>query len=849
MPACRLPWMLSLFAVLSGSPLLAADVDPFDWPYWRGPEMNGISREKNLPDTWDPDSGENVVWKSEALGTRSTPIVLNKKLYTLCRHKPHTTEECEKVVCADASTGEILWENTFNVFLSDVPDTRVGWSSVVGDPESGNVFALGVCGLFQCIDGKTGKTLWSHSLSEEMGLLTTYGGRTNFPIVFENLAIISGVTTGWGAYSTPAFRIMAFDKRNGQSVWIASTRLRPADTTYSAPVIAVIDGEAQFIIGSGDGAVWSLQPRTGKILWNYDVTLRGVNATPLVVGNTVFCGHGEENMDDPTKMGAFFALDATKRGNITKTGELWKVKEQFISKGQPLVVGDIIYGTDESGTIFIDDAATGKMLGKKKIGTVGRGSAVYGDGKIYACDATGRWFIFEPDGKNLKVLHQLRLSVEVNGSPIISHGKVILPTETMMYAIGLKDAKPAADPQPPRAEETPASADETPATANVVPVESLLRPGQKQQFAVWLYNAKGRFLKVAKPEDVKYEVAGGGEVDASGKYQSPQETAGSGVIVTATVGELKATARLRVIPEFPWKITYDDGVVPVTGVGMRYRNIGIDHDYFNNLKARDPLAAKLYIFLLTTFTNSEKPAAKFDDATPQELWRNLRRYLGLLETVTTQDEGKAALDAALKILQEDEVIKEFSWTGEDKTPQLSVARGPRKVEGNGVMCKITTIPLGTRSQGWLGHPDSKNYVIQTDAMANKAEVAAGADPNAKMPDIGVINQRYRLEMMGAAQQLKVYSWYPHDQKVHIADFAWEPDTWYTLKFQVNNETRDGVEYSVCRGKVWKQADTEPEAWSIEWADTPSNEHGSPGLFGNAKDTEIFFDNVIVTPQK
>jgi len=843
----RFSWILSLFVVTSAAPLWAADIDPLDWPYWRGPEMNGISREKGLPDKWDPE-GENVVWKSEELGTRSTPIVLNNKLYTLCRHNPHTPQEAEKVVCADATTGEILWRNVFNVFLSDVPDTRVGWSSVVGDPKSGNVFALGVCGLFQCIDGKTGKTLWSHSLSEEFGLLTTYGGRTNYPIVFENLAIISGVVIGWGDMAKPAFRILAFDKRNGQCVWFTSTKLFPADTTYSAPVTAIIDGQAQLIIGAGDGSVYSLQPRTGKILWNYDVTIRGVNATPLVVGNKVICGHGEENADDPTKMGAFFAVDATQTGNITKPGELWKIDEQFVSKGQPLALEDRLYSIDESGYFFVNDFETGKLLTKKKLGTMGRGSAVYGDGKIYVADATGRWYIFEPNGKDLKVLHQLRLGVEINGSPIISHGKVFLPTETMMYAIGLPDAQPTADPQPTAAEETPASADTTPATALLVPVESLLLPGQKQQLSVWLYNAKGRFLSVSKPDEVQFSIAGGGEMDEQGKYHAPKDAEAIASVVTATVGEIKAAARIRVVPEFPWNITYDDGIVPITGVGIRYRNIAIDHDYFNDVKARNPLAAKLYIYLMTQFINNERPGAKFDDATPQQLWTQMRRYLGVLDTVTTQEQGKEILDPLLKILQDDEVVKEFSWTGDEKIgPQLTVARGGRKMQGNGVMCKITTIPLGTRSQGWMGHPGSNNYTIQTDALANKAVAAAGADANAKMPDIGVINQRYRMDLMGASQELKLYSWYPHDQKFFTVPFPWEPDVWYTLKFQVNNETRDGVDYSVCRGKAWKKADPEPEAWSIEWADTPANLTGSPGLFGNAKDTEIFFDNVQVTP--
>src|SRR5690606_32541276 len=115
-----------------------------------------ISREKNLPDRWEP-GGENVIWQRPELASRSTPIVMNGKIYLLQNDRPASPEEGEKVVCADAATGEVLWQNRFNVFLSDVPDTRVGWSSVVGDPETGNVYALGVCGVFIAIDGKTGK--------------------------------------------------------------------------------------------------------------------------------------------------------------------------------------------------------------------------------------------------------------------------------------------------------------------------------------------------------------------------------------------------------------------------------------------------------------------------------------------------------------------------------------------------------------------------------------------------------------------------------------------------------------------------------------------------------------------
>jgi hypothetical protein len=70
-----------------------------------------------------------------------------------------------------------------------------------------------------------------------------------------------------------------------------------------------------------------------------------------------------------------------------------------------------------------------------------------------------------------------------------------------------------------------------------------------------------------------------------------------------------------------------------------------------------------------------------------------------------------------------------------------------------------------------------------------------------------------------------------------------------LKMIVTNEERDGETVSVCRGKAWKKSESEPSQWLIEWVDAPANLTGSPGLFGNAKDSEIFVDNVSIVPQK
>src|SRR6185369_17279602 len=141
--ATLLVWT-SVFLVTAGAQE-KAKVDPLDWPYWRGPEYNSISRETGLPDTINPDggSGSNLAWKRDDLGGRSTPVVLRGKLYTILRANPATPTEGERVVCIDAATGKDIWQSRHNVWSSDVPDTRVGWSSVTADPETGNVYALG----------------------------------------------------------------------------------------------------------------------------------------------------------------------------------------------------------------------------------------------------------------------------------------------------------------------------------------------------------------------------------------------------------------------------------------------------------------------------------------------------------------------------------------------------------------------------------------------------------------------------------------------------------------------------------------------------------------------------------
>ena len=725
-------------------------------------------------DDFDPAGGEgsNVTWFREDLGTRSTPIVMNGKLYTLTRHHLETASEGEQVICVDAATGETIWENQFNVWLSDVPDTRVGWSSVVGDPETGNVYALGVCGYFQCINGETGETIWSRSMHEEFGFLSTYGGRTNFPVVCDDQVIISAVVIGWGEMAKPAHRFVSMDKRTGDVIWFDGTTPLPYDTTYSPPALKVINGQKQLIFGSGDGRVWGIQPRTGKKLWNYGLARRGLNTGPFVIGDRVFTGQSEEVFDpNSNRMGTLVGLRVGEGDlNSQEDHVLWKIDELMVGKSAPLVIDNRLYAFEDGGNLLVHDVETGEEVEIKyedrkiqrltKLRNM-RSNPLYADGKIYAVSEAGQWFIAKPDeekGLDFIAYSGRDKSVgDTNASPIASHGRVYITTAGGIYCLEDKTKEHGLAEIPEQLEETPAKEDDEVAQVQVVPAEVLIRPGEKVDFNVRLYNANGQFLRSEKFAAWSVEGAGG-TITQSGKYTSPDDAAHTAATVTCAIGDKAGTGRVRIVPDLPWSFDFDD--VELAGEDRAGRQVG-----------QPPI----------------------------------------------------------------------SWVG------MRYRHAIREKDGNKVMVKVNTIPKGTRSQGWIGHPDLHDYTIQADVMGDLA--------GDQLPEIGVTAQGYTLAIQGNNQLIQIRTWVTQERlSLHEANrnedgsskckfpFQWEANKWYTMKLKVTNEDK----VAKLQGKVWPKGEDEPEAWTIECEDPSPQRTGAPGFYGDANFAEIYIDNIQVT---
>jgi outer membrane protein assembly factor BamB len=768
-----------LLTSTSGSLARAAD-----WPDWRGPNLDRHYVGPPLVTSFDPEDGTNVLWKNDEAGGISTPVIMGGRLFTLVRHKPGTKEEAEKVLCLDAATGQKRWENIFNVYLSDVPAERVGWSAVATDPETDTVFAHGVCGVFTAIDAATGATKWQRSLHEEFGFLSTYGGRTNIPVVFEDLVIASAVVTGWGDTARPAHRFLGLDKTTGVVRWMSGTRELPEDTTYSSPTITDFGGTAAMVFGSSDGSIWNFQPRTGKPAWQFRLSRRGINASPLVTDDMIYASQAEENLDN-TSMGCATAFTAGGSGDITASHLAWQHKGVTDGRSMPVVLEDRVYFVEDGAKVNAFDRATGKRIGRpqKLLGTIVRGSPLVADGKLTICSTSG-WHVIEPTDDGIRFVNRMRLDEddEVTASPIAADGRLYLTTGARIYCLGTNNAGEPSAAVKTRSQRV-AAATHAPAGpaawVQVVPAEVQIAAGETVALSVRLFDAAGRFVKESPAEFS----ATAGTVSPDGRYTAPAGEHAA-AIVTAKVDGLEGRSRIRSIPPLPWHFNFEaipfaphpktglpQGEPPLPWIGMRYRH------------------------------------------------------------------------------------------------------AVREIDGSRCLVKVTTIPKGTRSQGWIGPIGLHDYSIQADFRAQETGVEEPGSPasgtpgstdsdadafaqafgnpaaleKARMPDMGLIAQRYTLDLMGAAQQLQLRSW-PPQVATHFSKtipFSWDAGRWYTMKFEAH--TRG--DSAILRGKVWPRGEPEPTAWTIEATHDAGNLQGSPGFFGNSKESEIYIDNVSVEAVK
>src|SRR5258706_378282 len=421
------------------------------WLNWRGPQQNGSSLEKNLPEKLEVN---DALWVADFPG-QSTPVVANGKLYIM-GYLGEGPDLQEGVACLDAERRKKLWQRLYNDSLSDTIYQRYATSSATVDSETGDVFMQGTQGILAAFNAD-GQLLWRHSLMEEFGRLTFPNSRTASPVIDQDLVITRGITANWGAQGPAADRFYAFDKKTGELVWAANPGDRPKDNSFSHPYLGWLGGKRVFYSATGDGSVVCVNARTGDALWRVPLFKAGINATVLVHNtNKVIAVYGTPY--EPGQMVALKILDVEPTNAAAGPVVLERSKVQLwavdlsTSASAPILAGDTAYIVTEKGDLCAVDANSGKILWKIKLGIEERNACpLYADGKLYVpmlddpaskaaggeAGTTGAFYIIKP-GDKPEILTHIALDGRCFGTPTAYNGKVYIQTTRHVYCFGKK---------------------------------------------------------------------------------------------------------------------------------------------------------------------------------------------------------------------------------------------------------------------------------------------------------------------------------------------------------------------------------------------------------------------------
>jgi outer membrane protein assembly factor BamB len=444
------------------------------------------------------------------------------------------------------------------VYLSDVPQHRAGWASPAIDPDTGNIYALTVGAQLVALSSD-GKTVWSRSMVDEYGAITTHGGRTVSPVIDGDKVVINVLNAGWGEQARTGNRYFAFDKRTGAPIWVSAPQTWHYDTNYSTPVVAEIGGVHMLIVGGTDGVVHALNAGTGAPLWGWHITKRALNNSVLVDGTTVYVAHSEENTTT-SEMGMVAAVDGTVRGTVQPSHVKWTTLGFLGGFASPVMDDERLYHVDNGAVLGAFERASGRMLWHRNLGTIQKGSPVLADGKLYVGTENGKFFILRPRADGVDVLDEDLLGSPQNpeviiASPIVSNGRVYVVSMDATYAIGPKTPGGQKSPPSPSAAGNPSRSPSAaaPATVLVFPAEVTLAPGARQQFHARVYDANGELLGEQKANWSSEGLAG--SIGPDGTYAGG--TAAEAGVIKAAVGAVTGAARVRVLPPFPWNFDFE----------------------------------------------------------------------------------------------------------------------------------------------------------------------------------------------------------------------------------------------------------------------------------------------------
>jgi outer membrane protein assembly factor BamB len=458
---------------------------------WGGsPDRNMVSGETGIPAEWDIKTKKNVKWTAK-LGSQTygSPVVAGGRVYVGTNNggnlrpevkddngvvvKPGIKGDKGVLVCLDEETGRFLWQATHDKLPSGAVNDWPEQGICSGPWVDGDrlYYVSNRCELV-CADAdgfydgendgpytsekythsQDADFLWILDMFNELKVFP-HNLATSSPVGFGDIVFVgtsNGVDEQHKKPPHPhAPDFLAVDKRTGKVLWKAGEPgANVLHGQWSSPAFGIMAGQPQVVFAGGDGWCYSYEPKTGQLLWKFDLnpkdskwlpggrgTRSSIIATPVIYEDKVFLCVGQDP-EHGDGVGHLYAIDGTKRGDVTDTGKVWHVGgEDFHRSLSTVAIADgLLYAADLSGYLNCFDVKTGKRHWQYDTFAAVWGSPCVVDGKVYLGTTDGEVVVLQ-HGKTMKKLAVNDVNSAVYTAPVAAGGVLYVASRRALFAI------------------------------------------------------------------------------------------------------------------------------------------------------------------------------------------------------------------------------------------------------------------------------------------------------------------------------------------------------------------------------------------------------------------------------
>jgi outer membrane protein assembly factor BamB len=381
-------------------------------------------------------SGKVNDW--ESLGILSSPLVEGNRIYLV-------TSRCE-VICLD--TGGLANGNEGPVL------DEAKYVAGPGQPPA-------------TVGPKDADIIWVYDMMDELGVFPHNASNSSPLIVGDLVYVCTSNGQDWTHVNVPSPlspSFIALNKKTGALAGEDDAEIgsRIFHGQWSSPSAGRVGDRWMVFFGGGDGICYAFDAAPKKeddvdflkTVWKMDSNPpeykvrdgkpikypaadgpNEINSTPVFYKNRVYVAHGQDP-EHGEGIGRLVCLDATKTGDITKTGLIWDYRgiHRSISTVSIDPATDLLFVADFSGFLHCLDANTGQLHWVHDMKAHMWGSTLVADGKVYLGDEDGDFVILAATQEK-KILDETNLWAPVYSTPIVANGVLYVATQTHLYAI------------------------------------------------------------------------------------------------------------------------------------------------------------------------------------------------------------------------------------------------------------------------------------------------------------------------------------------------------------------------------------------------------------------------------